>query len=306
MRLVTMEEYVQLPRPQLSWLVHKVIPRPGLVLFQGPPKMGKTRMAMGLARAVEKGEEWLGQPTQQGKVVYVQLDVSDQVWTEVARDLMEGGVDLPFHVVAPEDAKRPVNILTPEGRLWFTKVAAQDPAMVIIDVLREVHTLDENDSGQMKLVGDALIEVFGQTALVVLHHAKKPTPNPKTGEVREPNPIHAGRGSSYIPGKADSVWYLGQGRLHMVPRFDEEVVYKAQMDDLGWWSFPDMEVKQDMVGKLLRLCSEHPTMNHAQIAKLSHTRYGISRAQFYRYVKGRRCAHSRPVSPGTVSQPPSL
>ena len=74
-------------RPSLNWVIHKLLPRPGLTILMGPPKLGKTFLALGIALAVVHGEPFLGQKTVPGRVLYLQLDSSEAVWRERLKDL---------------------------------------------------------------------------------------------------------------------------------------------------------------------------------------------------------------------------
>ena len=49
---------------------------------------------------------------------------------------------------------------------------------------------------------DALMEMFAGRALLIIHHMKK-----LAAEIEKPDPVQSIRGSSYITGVADAVWY---------------------------------------------------------------------------------------------------
>ena len=45
--------------PELNWLVENRIPKTDLTIIGGKPKVGKTRLSIGLARCLLMGEEFL-------------------------------------------------------------------------------------------------------------------------------------------------------------------------------------------------------------------------------------------------------
>src|SRR5687768_9083377 len=53
-----------------DWLIPGIIPSGGLVILASAPKTGKTCFATAIARAVAKGEPFLGHPTPQHPVLW--------------------------------------------------------------------------------------------------------------------------------------------------------------------------------------------------------------------------------------------
>ena len=289
MRIVTAEEYRDLPSVELAWVIHKLIPRPGLVLLHGPEKVGKSFLAFQIALAVARGEDFLGQKVNQGTVLYLQFDTSKSIWSERLRELTESGEDIsgPILMIHPEDQPPAINILTGEGQAWLREtLRLSRPVLVIIDVLRELHSLDENASRDMKQVGDTIMTMFAGLSVLLIHHSRKiPV------EVTEPGAVLYSRGSSYITGKVDAIWMLTKGRLKMVPRFDEETSWAAHQKDNGLWVFPDTYYRMDLLKKLFDLCLEFPAHTHNDLSLIAKERLNISRATYYRHMAGRVCPH---------------
>lgn len=304
MRTVTVDAYTELHRPKLSWLIHGLIPRPSLMMLMGPPKAGKSWLAMDVARAVAGGQDFLGHKTQQGRVLYIQQDTSEMVWRARLRKQIDlYGIDFPddLLMVHPDDTLHPMNLLEPLTRAWLkSALATVQPALVVVDVLREVHNADETDSTGMKVVGDHLTEIFRDVSLLLVHHTKK-----IPAEVADPDPTIYGRGSSYIMGKMDGYWLLYKNQLRIESRFAEVVRYKAVHEDSGVWSFPDVAAYEDQTAKVLAMCAEYPARSHNSLAPEAKSRWGMSRATYYRHFDGRACAHTQAaaVSVGNVSRP---
>ena len=291
MRIVTAEEYRDLPSVELAWTIHKLIPRPGLVLLHGPEKVGKSFLAFQIALAVARGEDFMGQKGNQGSVLYLQFDTSKSIWQERLRELTESGENIsgPILMIHPEDQPPAINILNQDGQAWVREtLRLAKPLLVIIDVLRELHSLDENVSRDMKQVGDVIMTLFAGLSVLLIHHSRK-----IPAEVTEPGAVLYSRGSSYITGKVDAIWMLTKGRLKIVPRFDEETTWTVHQQDNGFWTFPDTYYRADLLKKLFDLCLEFPTSTHNELSLIARERLNISRATYYRHLAGRTCPHQQ-------------
>lgn len=231
-RAVTFDEYTTLERPSLNWLIPGYLPKPGMLLLIGEPFAGKSYLAFQLGLMLAQGGMFLHKRCTQSRVLYLQFDPSELVWRDRILSIKHAGVSIagPLFMVHPEDNARNMHILALEHQQFLRDTLdASRPDVVIIDVLREIHSCDEQDSTQMKQVGDALMQVFHGHTMVLIHHTKK-LDNEKPIEV-----INSSRGSSYITGKADATWLLHQGRLHVVSRFGAYETHNMERLPCGLW-----------------------------------------------------------------------
>jgi len=267
----------------------------------GPPKQGKSFLALQVALAVAQGRDFLGQKSVPGTVWYLQLDTSEAIWRARIQRLDEGGEDMtgPVLLAHPADIPRPYNISTMAFQAFVRDALKEcDPVLVIVDVLRKVHSADENDSTEMKRVFDILGELFEGRSLFLVHHTKK-----IKEDTENPDPNNVSRGSSFITGDADALWLLFNRKLKIVSRFDEDLMYRAERLPSGLWRFPDIIHRTEAQERALSLCAEYPEKSHGQLAEVAETRWGMSRASYYRYLGGQVCAHSSPVEVGAESNP---
>lgn len=231
-RAVSMAEYTTLDRPQLNWLVPSLLPKPGMLVLLGEPFAGKSYLAFQLGLMLAQGGMFLHKKCRQSRVLYLQFDPSELVWKERIVSIKNAGIKLdgPFYMVHPDDNPRSMHILALEHQHFLREsLAVTQPDVVIIDVLREIHSCDEQDSTQMKQVGDALMQIFHGYTLVLIHHARK-IDNEKPIEV-----VNSSRGSSYITGKADATWLLHQNKLYIVSRFDSPSMHTLERLPCGLW-----------------------------------------------------------------------
>lgn len=308
-RTVSPQEYLAVPRPQLEWLVTGLIPKPAYLLLLGQPKAGKSFLAWDIATCVATGTSLMGYscPSPQ-KVLYIQLDTKEHAWTERLKTFADAGVNLNIpnlRLVHQDDMLLPLIITTDKGKHWVQDVLAQeDPALVIMDVLRELHNEDENDSTVMKKVFDAMEPLFAGRTVLLVHHTRK------SGEAdkQSPDPVALARGSSYITGRVDGYWLLyGDAplrKLRWESRFQEATTTTAKQDpNTGLFSFPDLVPDASLIASLTALCAKNPTKTHAQLWREASTAYGISRSTYYRLIAGLACVHRAPA--GTLVSPPA-
>lgn len=231
-RSVTFDDYAKLERPSLNWLIPGVLPKPGMVLLLGEPFAGKSFLALQLGLSLAQGGTFMHKKCVQSRVLYLQFDPSEMVWRDRILSIQKAGVKLegPLFMTHPDDSPRSMNILTSESQQFLAgSLEAARPDVVIIDVLRELHSCDEQDSTQMKAVGDAVMQIFHGYTLIILHHTRK-FDSEKPIEV-----INSSRGSSYMTGKADATWLIHKNTLHTISRFDSPKIHPMERLSCGLW-----------------------------------------------------------------------
>ena len=228
-----MGEYLDTPRVHLNWIIHEQLPYPGTLLLQGPPKSGKSFLCLDLARNISQGTPVFRWATRKSSCLYLQFDTSEMIWRHRVEKQRSAGVsfDGSLYQVHPEDMRVPFNISNPQDYEWLRQVIRHaDPEVTIIDVLREIHNADENDSTKMKIVGDKLMSIFKDRSLILVHHSKK------IGEdVIDPSPVDVSRGSSYLTGKVDAIWFLWRHQLRIQSRNSEAQFLRLRQDAVGVW-----------------------------------------------------------------------
>ncbi len=288
-KLVDVSEFIRLPRPALEWTIQRLVPRPGLVVLMGPPKVGKSYLALQVAFAVARGEAFLGQPTTQGVVWYLQLDTSEFMWRVRLQDLEDAGTNItgPVKMAHPEEIPRPYNVLTTAFQTYIRNALKQEePSMIIIDVLRKAHSADENDSTEMKRAFDVINDLFQGRSLFIVHHTRK-----IKEDTENPDPNSLSRGSSFITGEADALWLLFNGKLKVISRFDDDRTYSCKQDETGLWKFADEYHIAQSRSHVFSLCKEFLDLTHNKIAPIAKERWGMSRATYYKYLSP-DCPHS--------------
>lgn len=212
MRTIKLSDYAQMRNKDHQWLIRGYVPKPAIILLTGEAKAGKTSLAIQLALALGRGDQFFGQPAVRSKALFFQCDMSEFILRNVLQDYMRCGLSLEGEVFIPhpDDMVYGINVLLPEHREYLRLLRQScDPDVVFLDVLAELHSADEQNSIAMKEVVNALLSVFSGTTLVIVHHNRKPPQPYGPNAIRPPiDLISASRGTSYLPGRADSVWMV--------------------------------------------------------------------------------------------------
>ena len=148
----------------------------GKMIIAGPPGVGKSNLALDLARTLVSGKRWLGHfPIRKPgyRVLYVDLEMGGRSLQRRLKKLQIQGAALSsLHIF-----RFPyLRVEEESGYTGLRDVLARcKPDVVIIDPFRNVHGLDENNSNEMAAVlsrFNQLMADFG-CAFVLVHHSRK-------------------------------------------------------------------------------------------------------------------------------------
>ena len=289
-------EFQATARPGVKWLVHGLIPKPGRFLLVGLPKVGKSNLALQIALAVSQGKDFLGSQVEQGRVLFLQFDATDFEWKDRFDTLKEAGVDLSGDnlVVKPEAMMLPFNTQNLQHQVWLEHVLDEvKPDLVVIDVLRELHTADEDSSTEMKNACSPLFHILRPYSSLILHHTTK------LQEGVDADPIKAARGSGYISGAVSAIGLLHNKKLRVKSRLAGELELRGHMNDIGFWVFDDDNLRATEIKEaLLREVAAHPELSgHALYNQIIKPQFGLSRSSFFRKVGGALHARAQQSSP---------
>lgn len=163
-----------------AWVIDGLI-QEGVNLLYGPPKSGKTFVALDIAMHIALGEPvWHGRRVEGGPVVYVAAE--DGLGASLRRNAWR-----TYHKVAPRSddwrvvsAEQPVYLHDASAVSSFiaqVREMAPSPALIVFDTLaRCVPGVEENENGAMGLVVDHLERIRHETgarAVLVVHHTGK-------------------------------------------------------------------------------------------------------------------------------------
>uniref|UniRef100_A0A6M3JK91 Putative ATPase domain containing protein n=1 Tax=viral metagenome TaxID=1070528 RepID=A0A6M3JK91_9ZZZZ len=147
------------------------LPRQGKAEVFAPPKAGKSFMCLQLARCIGSGLPFLGMPTKQGRVLYIQPEMA----IETLQDRMKKtGQEYPDVYVGSTFS---IKLDKSQGQEDLMRaVAAVEPDVLILDSLYKMISGDENETQDMEdivnFIDEKIIDPYG-CSVFITHHAGK-------------------------------------------------------------------------------------------------------------------------------------
>ncbi len=180
--LQTGSDLVNKTFPDINWTIEGLMP-PGLTIMAGPPKQGKSWLALNIAVWVSTGTDVLNQyPTNKGKVLYLAFEDSERRLNDRLRKILDA-YELDGEVLE--------NMLLPES-LKFSKInqdglndiidiirAHEDLRVVVIDTFGAAFAVEKEYRGNAFHADYAMIGELQELAqeldvsVLLLHHTRK-------------------------------------------------------------------------------------------------------------------------------------
>jgi hypothetical protein len=167
-------------------------------MLYGRSGIGKTAVAWQMAQAIQTGQSIWGMPTKQTNVLFMELDMPDNLAQNRWADADPAFVP-EFSVAFDEVSLDYRQFLTPYPDDRHKEVMdklqmmhqRQQFGVVFIDALREVVPGDLSASGIARRVYDAFKTVFPGATIVFIHHERKGA----AANMGPTDPLHAAAGS---------------------------------------------------------------------------------------------------------------
>ena len=203
-RIYDTDELFLFPPP--SWLIDGVLPNAGVAGIYGPPKSGKTFVALDMALSVASGHDWQDIAVEHSEVLYVSAEgtaglskrVRAWLWMNglTSHDLSIGWITEPLPVYANSEGIKDV----------FARFEELDrhPALIVLDTLARCFEGDENKTQDMSLFINGVDQLRRESnaTILVVHHTN-------ADASRE-------RGNTAFRGAVDTMLCVTPGRPHEV------------------------------------------------------------------------------------------
>jgi hypothetical protein len=173
--VLSIKQIMEADFPPIQWVIDKLL-APGLTLLAGPPKVGKSWLALQIAKAVGSGEQILGRNTQQGPCLYLALEDSPRrIRTRI--DMQGWNKDTPVNIV-------PIGMLDIHySERWYkdfadglgSDIQKNKYKVVIIDTLSRLTNMDQNrvEDVTMNLSPIQKIAHDENCSIILIDHHKK-------------------------------------------------------------------------------------------------------------------------------------
>ncbi len=172
--------FKRLPLPFVPYYIKDWLPKQGKCLIYAPAKAGKSTLAVQIARCIGVGEPFLGIPTQQGSVLYIQCELG----TKVLQDRLNKTGQAYDNVFVGTSFSLKLDTTSGQRQLQ-TALDTICPNVLIIDPLYKVISGDENESADMRKICDFIdltIETF-ECSIVIFGHPGKDISRGNRGSV---------------------------------------------------------------------------------------------------------------------------
>ena len=198
--------------PEIPWLVDGLWPRNAVGFFAGPPKSGKTWLALEMAACIAAGLQFLERPiTDPGEVLYYLGEDNPEDVINLRIDLLlrARGLDRDALGARLHVSQMPVNLESRREHERIVKlVHATKPRLVVFDPLaRFLDRADENSATEMRPVTNFARHTLTrelETSVLIVHHSNKAGEGLRgTGDLRAVSEVTLTFGERRRDGKAN-------------------------------------------------------------------------------------------------------
>jgi RecA-family ATPase len=192
----------EIPRPE--YYVQDILPKSGVMLVYGEPKVKKSWLVQHLAFCVSVGIPWLGLTTIQGRCFLSNFEISPISYQWRLKDMARNFELQPqmlyeeSHMLMYLEEEHNFNTF----KQWVREL---QPQVIILDCLAACYGGDENDGGQMANFIEKLTLIKAESpnsSMVIVHHTNK---NQMAGSSTD-----RARGHSRLAGWVDTLCYIAQ------------------------------------------------------------------------------------------------
>lgn len=185
-RFVNADFYIENEPPELEWIVEGLIPKGGRTMLSADKKAGKTIIVLSMAIAMARGEDWLGLPTKQSKVLFCDGEVGGDELHRRIHKLAAGVGDV-------DNLEGQLIVAPPELRLtntdgvdeWTKAVESLVIDVLILDPIANFHLGTDASDADVNQVQDAIGKIqlaTGATVIFTGHFSRAAAKRPGAGD----------------------------------------------------------------------------------------------------------------------------
>jgi hypothetical protein len=167
-----------------EWICNPYVGRESITFLHGKTSIGKSPLSWELARCVSQGIPFLGWPTAQSRVLYLEADTAEIVVRPRLRLMPQpiGNWNIAFFSGRTIDLKDPKSFIHPLFKEWRKDF---EPELVIWNTLRQFYKGSAIDSDTVTQVYNAMLQSFPKAAHWVSAHDRKSSTENDTHEVED-------------------------------------------------------------------------------------------------------------------------
>lgn len=193
--------------PEQAWLIDRIVPVDGITFIVGTEGTGKSFYTLTMGDAIATGKKWLNtfKVNQTAKVLFLDKENVMRRLQNRMKYLQITGENM-FHLEYPQYFRlEGDNDGFSDFALKIKRfVEKNDIGLIVFDSFTDFMVGNENSSADTQAFFDSLKQLFGEKAILVIHHANKPSQGvTRTAAQRV-------RGSSNIMAQIYSMLYVEQ------------------------------------------------------------------------------------------------
>lgn len=164
--------------PGMVWLVEGVLPKGGIVLFYGPPKSGKTYVAVSWVGCVQSGQMWAGLPVKQADCVYLALEGHNGIVRRHIAWKQVNGVHRPTRTALVRESVNMADMMSVDRLLRAFEAQACQPGLIVVDTYQrasgESDIISQKDNAKVLTNVDRLrVKMGNDPTILFVSHTRK-------------------------------------------------------------------------------------------------------------------------------------
>ena len=203
MEIHDVSQYIHLNLPRPQFYIQDILPKQGVMLLYGSPKVRKSWLSEYMAFCISLGIECLGLRTEQARVFIAQFEISPIAYHWRLRDMAQ-------HFELQEGflyETSPMLMYLNEEENFNRFLAALrtiNPRVIILDCLAACFGGDENDSRDVAQFIErmSILKQEFEASLIIVHHTNKSNLIPSS--------VDRARGHSRLAGWVDTLVYMAE------------------------------------------------------------------------------------------------
>ena len=201
MEVHDVESYITWNLPQAEFYIQEILPKQGVMLLYGSPKVRKSWLAQYMAFCISTGADCLGLRTEQARVFLANFEISPVAYAWRLRNMARN-----FELQPQMLYEGTQMLMYLDEQASFNRFVASlrtvEPKVIVLDCFAMSFGGDENNGEQMARYIGKVSEIKDEfdASVIIVHHTNK--------NVLATNSVDRARGHSRLAGWVDTLAYL--------------------------------------------------------------------------------------------------
>lgn len=196
-------EYVTWDIPRPEFYIQDILPKQGVMLIYGNPKVKKSWLVQHMAYCLSVGEEWLGFRTEQARTLLAQFEIAPIAYAWRLKDMARN-----FTLQSQMLYETSPMLMYLDDRENYNRFAAGireiQPKIIVLDCLAACFGGDENDGHDIANFIEKISNLKSEheASVIIVHHTNK--------NLLSSSSVDRARGHSRLAGWVDTLLYMAE------------------------------------------------------------------------------------------------